>query len=243
MRPRLLFVVLLAGSAWLFLTEGGRRRRDQALSLLGLARPGQGSGDEGAATPLPFPPPSARGGSHEDAPSPTPEDSASPAPDPEPAAFAPTPEAATPPEPAASAPAWPSAPPAEEPAPVAAAPSDGSAEGSPRLAEVLQELEDEMESHAIGQEPEVKVEDELDPSTLGEIGIPAAEAAPAEEQASPPEPAAEAAPSGPWIGNKRTMKAHPPGSGSHLPAEENRVEFATRAEVEAAGYTVVEREL
>src|SRR5579859_5721836 len=58
MRPPLFLVVLLAGTAWLFLTESGRRRRDQVMALLGRAPAGQG--DQGPSEPMPFP--QARGG-------------------------------------------------------------------------------------------------------------------------------------------------------------------------------------
>jgi hypothetical protein len=127
-----------------------------------------------------------------------------------------------------------------------------------KLEEVLEELSEEMEVHAIGQEAEIKVEDELDTATLEEIGIPptaaaASEAAAATQplpQEGPDATSAEASPAAAapaaagdtrWVGNKRRMVAHPPGS-TRLPAEANRVYFNSREEAIAAGYSVVEPE-
>src|SRR5947209_20404040 len=97
MRPRLLVVLFAAGAAWLFLTEGGRRRRGQVMSLLGRAP----SDQEGSNEPLPFPQPWAGSSAGGTTATPTPEDAAPapPAPAPAPvaidataAATAPTPE-------------------------------------------------------------------------------------------------------------------------------------------------------
>jgi hypothetical protein len=127
-----------------------------------------------------------------------------------------------------------------------------------KLEEVLEELSEEMEVHGIGQEAEVKVEDELDTATLEEIGIPPTAAEASEEaaatqpppqhgpegtpaEASPAAAAPAAAGDTRWVGNKRRMVAHPPGS-ARLPAEANRVYFNSREEAIAAGYSVVEQE-
>jgi len=132
------------------------------------------------------------------------------------------------------------APPETDPVAGVAEGGEAAPEENPRLEEVLQELEEEMETHAIGQEPEVRVEDELDSSTLQEIGIP--------KGSAPPVPAAQEpasgqnASAGSWIGNRRKMIAHPPGTTKPLPMGENRVEFASREEAEKAGYVIAEGE-
>ncbi|GAC1437295.1 MAG: hypothetical protein NVSMB65_11550 [Chloroflexota bacterium] len=324
----MLLVVLGAGSAWLFLTEGGRRRRDQAMAALGRFRPGQMPGGGQQAAPLPFPEPSTRGGErHEASPDaapsaapspatvpsaiPTPQAAESTAHHPETApnavpgaemeesvpiaaqgeAAGPTPEASdrgsapATMEPAVSvtaavpdggrAPApiaassMPAAPGETGPTPegaaggaataaaasepgrpegregdraAAAAPANGDQDGSSRREEILQDLENEIEIRAIGQDADVKVEDELDPASRREMHIPAAAAPGAMEQHAHEHEHAAGGDQR-WVGHRRTMKAHPPGSGGNLPAEENRIYFDTREEVEAAGYTVIEREL
>jgi len=123
---------------------------------------------------------------------------------------------------------------------------------NPKLTEVLEELSEEMEVRGIGQEPEVKVEEELDRATLEQTGIPASPpeestgaAAPPEDQDAGMATDQEAAPveeETRWVGNRRKMIVHPPGAATQLPAEENRVYFSSREEAVAAGYEVVERE-
>jgi len=117
------------------------------------------------------------------------------------------------------------------------------AEPNPKLEEMLHELTEEIQVHAIGQESDVHVEQELDRVTIEEIGLPAeapTETPSGEQNATTPAATAEPAAETRWVGNKRKMMAHAPGRGGKLPAPENRVYFDNREEAEKAGYTAVD---
>ncbi len=205
MKSRFLLIAALLGpAAWLFLTDNGRKQRTQVRRLLGLAPGGADTSDDtwppsadapasGAQRePLSFPSsPAAEndqgpasGASASPAPAATSNETSTPSepqgsstpdqdgvtpPSSSPSSDQPAPSASVAPSPdqenAASSPDAPSTP----------ADQDAETEANPRLEEVLELLQEEMETRAIGQEPDVKVEETLDHETLEEIGIPETE--------------------------------------------------------------------